>query len=48
MMVARHLDAQGYELACLGRGPDFRFVHEGVMVWVEAIAPRADNSSTAL
>jgi type I restriction enzyme S subunit len=39
MMVARHLDAQGHKLACLGRGPDFRFVNEGVMVWVEAIAP---------
>lgn len=39
MMVARHLDAQGHKLACLGRGPDFRFEHAGVTVWVEAIAP---------
>jgi type I restriction enzyme S subunit len=39
MMVARHLDAQGHKLACLGRGRDFQFEHEGVTVWVEAIAP---------
>jgi len=39
MMVARHLDAQGHKLVCLGRGPDFRFEHAGVTVWVEAIAP---------
>lgn len=39
MMVARHLDAQGHKLTCLGRGPDFRFEHDGVTVWVEAIAP---------
>jgi hypothetical protein len=29
MMVARHLDAQGHKLTCLGRGPDFRFEHDG-------------------
>jgi type I restriction enzyme S subunit len=39
MMVARHLDAQGHKLTCLGRGPDFRFEYDGVTVWVEAIAP---------
>lgn len=39
MMVARHLDAQGHKLTCLGRGPDLWFEHAGVKVWVEAIAP---------
>jgi hypothetical protein len=39
MMVGRHLNAQGLKLACLGRGPDFRFERDGVTVWVEAIAP---------
>ena len=38
-VVARHLDARGHKLTCLGRGPDFRFEHDGVTVWVEAIAP---------
>jgi hypothetical protein len=39
MMVARHLDARGHKLTCLGRGPDFRFEHDGITFWVEAIAP---------
>lgn len=39
MMLARHLDALGHRLTCLENGPDFRFEHEGLTVWVEAISP---------
>jgi hypothetical protein len=39
MLLARHLHAQGHRLSCPGRGPDFRFEHNGLVVWVEAIAP---------
>lgn len=39
MMLARHLDAQGYLLTSPDHGPDFRFEHRGLIVWVEAIAP---------
>jgi hypothetical protein len=40
MMLARHLKAQGHDLCYLGAGhPDFRFEHQGKIIWVEAIAP---------
>jgi type I restriction enzyme S subunit len=39
MMLARHLDALGHRLTSLDHGPDFRFEHRGLTVWVEAIAP---------
>lgn len=39
MMLARHLDAQGHRLNSPAHGPDFRFVHEDRIVWVEAISP---------
>jgi hypothetical protein len=39
MMIARHLDAQGHRLTTLDEGPDFRFEHNGLTVWVEAVSP---------
>jgi type I restriction enzyme S subunit len=39
MMVARHLDAQGHNLTTSDEGPDFRFEHNGLTVWVEAVSP---------
>jgi hypothetical protein len=39
MMVARHLDTQGHRLTSHDPGPDFRFEHGGLVVWVEAICP---------
>jgi type I restriction enzyme S subunit len=39
MMVARHLDAQGHRLSTSDEGPDFRFEHNGLTVWVEAVSP---------
>jgi type I restriction enzyme S subunit len=39
MMLARHLDAQGHRLTSPDHGPDFRFEHDGLTVWVEAISP---------
>lgn len=39
MLLARHLYAQGHRLSSPAHGPDFRFVHEGRVVWVEAISP---------
>jgi hypothetical protein len=39
MMLARHLDAQGYRITTSDEGPDFRIEHDGQVVWVEAISP---------
>ena len=39
MMLARHLDAQGHHLTTAAEGPDFRFRHNGLVVWVEAVSP---------
>lgn len=39
MMLARHLDAQGHHLTTSDEGPDFRFEHNGRVVWVEAVSP---------
>ncbi len=39
MLLARHLDAQGYQLTSLSHDPDFRFMLEERIVWVEAISP---------
>lgn len=39
MMVARHLDAQGHSVTTADEGPDFRFDHKGLTVWVEAVSP---------
>jgi hypothetical protein len=39
MMVARHLDAQGYAISTKAHGPDFRFEHDGRTFWVEAVSP---------
>jgi hypothetical protein len=39
MMLARHLDAQGHHLTTADEGPDFRFEHNGLVVWVEAVSP---------
>jgi hypothetical protein len=39
MLLARHLHEQGHELRCLGRGPDLRFEHLCVTIWVEAVTP---------
>lgn len=39
MMLARHLDAQGHHLTTAAEGPDFRFEHNGLVVWVEAVSP---------
>jgi hypothetical protein len=39
MLLARHLHQQGHALTCVGDGPDLRFEHGGVTVWVEAVAP---------
>jgi hypothetical protein len=39
MLLARHLNALGYHLSSLNEGPDLRFEHNGLTVWVEAIAP---------
>lgn len=38
MMVARHLDALGYNLTTREVGPDFRFERDGLTIWVEAIS----------
>lgn len=38
-MVARHLDALGYHITTRDVGPDFRFEHDGLTMWVEAISP---------
>lgn len=46
MMLARHLDALGYELASPDHGPDFRFEHRGLTVWVEAICPEPTGLPT--
>jgi hypothetical protein len=39
MMVARHLDAQGFAITTVAHGPDFRFEHAGRTFWVEAVSP---------
>ncbi|MGY4505786.1 hypothetical protein ACVWYH_009743 [Bradyrhizobium sp. GM24.11] len=39
MLLGRHLSAQGYTLTSPDHGPDFRFVHQGLVVWVEAVSP---------
>jgi len=39
MMLARHLAAQGYQPTTCDHGPDFRIEQNGLIVWVEAIAP---------
>jgi hypothetical protein len=39
MLLARHLDAQGHRLSSPAHGPDFRFMHNDRVVWVEAISP---------
>lgn len=39
MLLARHLGAQGHRLSSPARGPDFSFVHDDRVVWVEAISP---------
>ncbi|TRL37172.1 hypothetical protein FM996_03050 [Methylosinus sporium] len=39
MLLARHLCAQGHILKSPDNGPDFRFEHDGRVVWVEAISP---------
>ncbi len=39
MMVARHLDAQGFAIATAPHGPDFRFERGGRTFWVEAVSP---------
>ena len=39
MMVARHLDAQGFAITTAPHGPDFRFEHAGRTYWVEAVSP---------
>ena len=39
MMLARHLDAQGYQISTSDEGPDFRFEHNGRRIWVEAVSP---------
>ena len=39
MLLARHLHAQGHALTSPTHGPDFRFEHEGRVIWVEAISP---------
>lgn len=39
MMVARHLDAQGFAITTTAHGPDFRFEHAGRTWWVEAVSP---------
>jgi hypothetical protein len=43
MMLARHLDAQGYRLTTAAKGPDFRFEHNGLTVWVEAVSPEPEG-----
>jgi type I restriction enzyme S subunit len=43
MMLARHLDAQGHHLTTADKGPDFRFEHQGLTVWVEAVSPLPMN-----
>ena len=48
MLLARHLHAQDHRLSCPGRGPDFRFEHNGLVVWVEAIAPEARGLPTQI
>ncbi len=39
MMLARHLDAQGYRITTADDRPDFRIEHEGKVIWVEAVCP---------
>jgi type I restriction enzyme S subunit len=39
MMLALHLNAQGHQLTSPDHGPDFRFEHRGLTVWVEAVSP---------
>jgi hypothetical protein len=39
MMVARHLDAQGFTITTAPHGPDFRFEQGGRTYWVEAVSP---------
>jgi hypothetical protein len=39
MLLARHLHAQGHALTSPAHGPDFRFEHDGRVIWVEAISP---------
>jgi hypothetical protein len=39
MMLARHLDAQGFAISTAPEGPDFRFEHGGRTYWVEAVSP---------
>src|ERR1700747_263978 len=43
MQVARHLHEAGHPLTCLGKGPDLRFEHEGLVIWVEAVAPQPEG-----
>jgi hypothetical protein len=39
MMLARHLDALGYNVTTSDEGPDFRIEHEGKTIWIEAVCP---------
>jgi hypothetical protein len=39
MQLAIHLNALGYQLTSPAHGPDFRFEHRGLTVWVEAVSP---------
>lgn len=43
MMLARHLDACGHKLTTADEGPDFRFDHDGLTVWVEAVSPEPEG-----
>ena len=40
MLLARHLKACGHDITSRPEGePDFRFEHDGVVIWVEAVSP---------
>jgi type I restriction enzyme S subunit len=39
MMLARHLDAQGFAISTAPEGPDFRFESGGRTYWIEAVSP---------
>ena len=41
MMLASHVDALGFALTSADEGPDLRIVHDGRVIWVEAVCPTA-------
>jgi hypothetical protein len=45
MLLARHLHSQGHAIVCPNGGPDFYFDHQGLRVWVEAVAPEPKGLS---